>query len=161
MAGNVSNYTSLSHRMFPDCDSFTGYQSSPIRHNTDSISGFEVMNIAESPRGTPDFPLFKIDAPTPWEVDEISIPSVIYDPERDVQYLDQKPQPDRPQSSQRGTRKTKIPRRKKIDRAVFHPFESAESTELTVKLLRLWIDKRCTIEQVAGMDMLCTYVMDA
>ena len=145
--------------MFPDCDSFSGYQSSPVRHNTDSISGFEVMSIAESPKVSADFPLFKNDPPTAWAVDEISIPPVVFEPDPEPQYADQKQVTEKPQPVAKGSRKPKLQRRKKAYRAIFRPFESAESTELTVKLLRMCVDKRFTVEQVSGMDMLCTYAM--
>lgn len=133
-----------------DGDSFTGYQSSPVRYDADSMTGFEAM-ATDSPKGGAEFPTFKVEpVPLGWDaVDDLGAAAIF----NEQSLFGQKVR-DLCQIQKKVQKKQKSVQKQKMNMTVFKPFESAESTELTVKMLRVWLNKSMPMEQMAGIDMM-------
>lgn len=144
-----------------ELDSFTGYQSSPIRYSPDSMPGFEAV-VEESPKGS-DFPLFKIEpVPLEWDAVDDLTSSEIFNEQifgalktADLRTKDGMMS----EAQKRIQKKHKTPQQRRKTMTVFKPFESAESTELTVKRLRIWLDNRAPLEQISSLDFMTAAAM--
>lgn len=120
--------------MFAELDSF-GYQSSPLAYNGDSDSFISVGATKAA-----EFPTFRLD-PVPVEWDAFDNTTVF-----DGQL---KFDPKKVSKSKCG----KTSDKKDPKMIVFKPFQSTDSTELTVKMLRVWLNGTMPIEEISRIDL--------
>jgi len=154
--------------MFNDGDSFSGHPSSPLRNGAGGMTGLEHITVLGSPRCVFDYPPFRSDTvPVAPILDEISAMTMQFDDgfslrhdagaDRDVRKRAPGAGPKRAAAKRQAVLTARA--RGPVQSAVFRPFESSESTELTVQLLRLWLNGTCTADEVAKMDMLTVKAM--
>lgn len=130
--------------MFSELDSF-GYQSSPLPYNGDSNTFVSVGSVTAAT----DFPSFKFDpVPVEWDAFEniaCTTTQIKFDAKKDIHEKSKNPR--------------KVSEKKDPKMIVFKPFQSTDSTELTVKMLRVWLSGSVPVDQISKIDMASAVAM--
>lgn len=132
--------------MFPEFDSFD-YQSSPLTYHDDAIDSYTGMEMLTSGM---DFPSFKMeDASLEWSAFDGGRDGTIPLKSNSRQEYNEKQKRSRP----------KVLQRKREKMTVFKPFQSVDSTELTVKMLRVWLDGSMSLDEMSKVNTLSASAM--